>query len=470
MADKKQGEELKEKLFNKKENAWKEKSQEERETIFKYAKGYIDFMNKSKTEREIISSSKIIADSNGFRNINEYEKLKAGDKVYYINREKSMYLAIIGEEAIENGVNIIGAHADSPRLDLKPNPLYEDSDFAYLKTHYYGGIKKYQWTTIPLAIHGVIVKKNGEKININIGEDDNDPIFTITDLLPHLAQEQMEKKLKDGIPGENLNLLVGSIPYNADVSEKVKLNILNILNEKYGMTEADFLSSEIELVPAMKCRSMGLDNSMIAGYGQDDKICVYAELTALVDMKQIPKRTSVCIISDKEEIGSMGNTGMESHVFDTFMSEILNKLGVNKPNLLDKVFCNSKMLSADVDAGVDPIYPQVSEKNNASYLGRGIGLNKYTGARGKSGASDANAEFVAQIRNIFETKNIKYQVAELGKVDLGGGGTIAYILANKGIDVIDCGVPILSMHSPYEVSSKLDLYEAYKGYRAFFEN
>lgn len=401
--------------------------------------------------------------------IKEFDSLKAGDKVYYINREKSMYLAVIGEDNIENGINIIGAHADSPRLDLKPNPLYEDGGFAYFKTHYYGGIKKYQWTTIPLSLHGIIVKANGEKITINIGEDENDPIFTITDLLPHLAQEQMERKLKDGVSGEDLNLLIGSIPYSNEGAEQVKLNILNLLNQKYGITEVDFLSSELEIVPAMKCRSLGFDSSMVAGYGQDDKICVYTELTALVDMKKIPARTAVCIISDKEEIGSMGNTGMESHVFDTFVSELLNKLGVNRPNLLDKVFCNSKMLSADVDAGVDPIYANVSEKNNASYLGRGIGLNKYTGARGKSGASDANAEFVAEIRNIFETNDVRYQIGELGKVDIGGGGTIAYILANKGIDVIDCGVPVLSMHAPYEVTSKFDLYEAYRGYKAFWE-
>ena len=396
------------------------------------------------------------------------ESLHAGDKVYYINREKSMYLAIIGNEDIENGLNIIGAHADSPRLDLKPNPLYEDSGLAFLKTHYYGGIKKYQWTTIPLAIHGVIVKSNGEKVEVRIGEDEEDPIFTITDLLPHLAQDQMDKKLRNAIDGENLNLLVGSIPYGKDVAEAVKLNILNILNEKYGITEIDFTSSELELVPAMKCRSMGFDNSMVAGYGQDDKICVYASLTALMEI-QNPLKTSVCIISDKEEIGSMGNTGMESHVFDTFISEILNKMGINRPNLLEKVFCNSKMLSADVDAALDPIYASVSEKNNAAQFGGGIGLNKYTGARGKSGASDANAEFVAEVRNIFEKNNVKYQVSELGKVDVGGGGTIAYILANKGIDVIDCGVPILSMHAPYEVSSKFDLYSAYKGYIAFWK-
>ena len=465
--EKTQAEQLKEKLFNNKENGWN--FVENKEDIFNYAEGYIKFMNASKTEREIIRESKKIAESNGFKDINEFETLKPGDKVYYINREKSMYLAVIGKDEIEKGINIIGAHGDSPRLDLKPNPIYEDGEFAYFKTHYYGGIKKYQWTTIPLSIHGVIVKSNGEKIEINIGEDENDPIFTITDLLPHLAQDQMDKKLRNAIDGEDLNLLIGSIPYGKDIPEAVKLNVLDILNKKYGITEVDFLSSELELVPAMKCRSMGFDESMVAGYGQDDKVCVYTELTALVDMKEVPNRTAVCIISDKEEIGSMGNTGMESHVFDTFMSEILNKLGVNRPNLLDKVFCNSKMLSADVDAGLDPIYANVSEKNNAAHLGRGIGVNKYTGARGKSGASDANAEFVAEIRNIFEKNNIRYQISELGRVDIGGGGTIAYILANKGIDVIDCGVPVLSMHSPYEVTSKFDIYEAYRGYMAFWK-
>ncbi len=467
--DKKQAEELKEKLFNKKENGWKGKSQEDRENIFEYAKGYIDYMNKSKTEREIIENSKKIAEAHGFKDIKDYQNLAAGDKVYYINHEKSMYLAVIGNKPLENGLNIIGSHADSPRLDLKPNPLYEDSEFAYFKTHYYGGIKKYQWTAIPLAIHGVIVKTNGEKIKICIGEDEKDPIFTITDLLPHLAQDQMKKKASEVVEGEDLNLLIGSIPFDAEIPEGVKLNILNILNEKYGITEADLLSSEIELVPAMKCRSMGLDNSMVAGYGQDDKICVYTSLTALMNIEN-PEKTAVCIISDKEEIGSMGNTGMESHVFDTFISELLNKMQVNKPNLLEKVFCNSKMLSADVDTGLDPIYSSVSDRNNSSYLGRGVGLNKYTGARGKSGASDANAEFVAEVRKIFEENNIRYQISELGKVDVGGGGTIAYILANKGIEVIDCGVPVLSMHSPYEVTSKFDLYEVYRGYEAFWKN
>ena len=379
-----------------------------------------------------------------------------------------MYLAIIGQEKMETGLHIIGSHVDSPRLDLKPNPLYEDTGFAYFKTHYYGGIKKYQWTTIPLSIHGVIVKPNGEKIEVNIGENESDPIFTITDLLPHLAMDQMEKKLKNGIDGEDLNLLIGSIPFDGEkISEKVKLNILNILNQKYGIVEADLLSSELELVPAFKARSLGFDSSMVAAYGQDDKICAYASFAAMMNLENV-KNTAVCILADKEKIGSMGNTGMESHMFDYFISELLNKTGENRVNLLDKVFCYSKMLSSDVDAGFDPIYASVSDKTNAGLLGKGISLNKYTGARGKSGASDANAEYVAWIRNLLEKYDIKYQLAELGKVDIGGGGTIAYILANKGVDVIDCGVPLLSMHSPYEVTSKFDIYEAFRTYKAFW--
>ena len=464
-----EGKMLEKKLFNKKECGWKGTNKDQRQIIFDYCDDYIKFLNNGKTEREIISESKIMADKNGFKDINEYKELRPGDKVYYINRGKSMYLAVIGKDSIENGLNIIGAHADSPRLDLKPNPLYEDTGLAYFKTHYYGGIKKYQWTTIPLSIHGVIVKANGEKIEVNIGEDEEDPIFTITDLLPHLAQEQMEKKLKNGVDGEDLNLLIGSIPYNSSkISEKVKLNILNILNQKYGITEADLTSSEIELVPAFKARSLGFDGSMVAAYGQDDKVCAYTSLHAMMELENV-KNTAVCILSDKEEIGSMGNTGMESHMFDFFISEILNKLGVNRPNLLDKVFCFSKMLSSDVDAGFDPIYASVSDKHNAGFLGKGISLNKYTGARGKSGASDANAEYVAWVRNILERNDIKYQIAELGKVDIGGGGTIAYIIANKGADVIDCGVPVLSMHAPYEVTSKYDIYSAYKTYKAFWE-
>ncbi len=462
-------ENLKEKLFSKKGDGWKTISDREKEEIFLLSNKYMDFLNVAKTEREFIKKARKMADENGYRDIIEFASLKPGDKIYFVNREKSMYLAIIGEEPIENGLHIIGSHVDSPRLDLKPNPLYEDTGLAYFKTHYYGGIKKYQWTTIPLSMHGVIVKPSGEKIEINIGDNENDPIFTITDLLPHLAQEQMEKKLKNGIDGEDLNLLIGSIPYEAEgVNEQVKLNILNILNKKYGITEIDFTSSEIELVPCFKARSLGFDESMVAAYGQDDKVCAFTSFEAMMELNKV-NNTAICILSDKEEIGSMGNTGMESHMFDFFISEILNKLGVNRPNLLDRVFCFSKMLSSDVDAGFDPIYASVSDKHNAGFLGKGISLNKYTGARGKSGASDANAEYVAWVRNILEKNNIKYQIAKLGKVDIGGGGTIAYILANKGADVIDCGVPVLSMHAPYEVTSKFDIYSAYKTYKAFWQ-
>ena len=470
MSEKTQGEELKERLFNTKKNGWENTSDEEKEKIFNYCQGYMDFLNRSKTEREIVKNAEQMARERGYRDISEFESLNPGDKVYYVNRGKNLFLAVIGTESIENGVNIIGSHADSPRLDLKPNPLYEDKEFAYFKTHYYGGIKKYQWTAIPLSMHGVIVKTNGETVEVNIGENENDPIFTITDLLPHLAQDQMQKKLKDGVEGENLNLLIGSIPYkDQKISEKVKLNILDILNRKYGITEKDFISAEIELVPAFKCRSLGFDESLIAGYGQDDKVCVYTSLTAILGIEN-PRKTAVCLLADKEEIGSMGNTGMESNVFSTFLSEILNKLNINRPNLLDKVLCNSKMLSADVDAGLDPIYVSVADLNNACYLNKGVGMNKYTGVAGKSNASDANAEFLAYVRNIFESNNVDYQMAELGKVDKGGGGTIAYILANKGVDVVDCGVGVLSMHAPYEVTSKYDVYQAHKGYTAFYRS
>ena len=460
--------ELKERLFNKKENGWLKVDEEKDKIIMNFSNEYIYFLNNGKTERECTAFAKKMLDENGFKCICEYETLKPGDKVYYINRNKSVYAAVIGNKEVQEGINVVGAHIDSPRLDLKPNPLYEDGGFAYFKTHYYGGIKKYQWTTIPLAIHGVIVKTNGEKINVNIGESDEDPIFTITDLLPHLAQEQMERKLKEGVKGEDLNLLIGSRPYNdKEIDEKVKLNILNILNNKYGITEADFLSAELELVPAFKARSLGFDGSMVAGYGQDDRVCAYTAIRGLLDTHN-PEKTAVMILSDKEEIGSVGNTGMESLVFDYFISEILNKTGENKPDLIRKVFCNSRMLSSDVDAGFDPIYASVSDTKNAGYLGKGIAVVKYTGARGKSGASDANAEFVAEIRKMLDDNKIDYQLTELGKVDVGGGGTIAYILANKGVDVIDCGVPVLSMHAPYEVTSKYDIYCAYEAYRVFW--
>ena len=462
-------ENLEKKLLDEKKSGWFNTDDEKFGKIFDFCNGYMEFLNRSKTEREFATNARQVAEENGFVDINKVEHLNSGDKVYFVNREKSVYMAIIGKQKLENGLHIIGAHIDSPRLDLKPNPIYEDGEFAYFNTHYYGGIKKYQWTTIPLSIHGVIVKANGEKITLNIGENENDPIFTITDLLPHLAKDQVNKKLGEAIEGENLDLLIGSIPIlDEKAKQKVKLNILKILNEKYGITEKDFLSSELELVPAFKARSLGFDYGMVAGYGQDDKVCSYTALKALMEINN-PEKTAICILSDKEEIGSMGNTGMESHVFDYFVSELLNKTGENRVNLLEKVFCYSKMLSSDVDAGFDPLYAGVSDKSNSGFLSKGITLNKYTGARGKSGASDANAEFVAWVRNLFETNDIKYQVAELGKVDVGGGGTIAYILANKGVDVIDCGVPVLSMHAPYEVTSKFDIYEAYRAYKAFWE-
>mgnify|MGYP004602495651 FL=1 len=456
-----------ENIKNKKVCGWLELDDLEKEKLFSFNDSYLEFLNNVKTERE--ANKYIIREltNNGFVNVNNLDKLNVGDKVYYDNRGKSVFAAVIGKNNLEEGINLIGAHIDSPRLDLKPNPLYQDSKLALLKTHYYGGIKKYQWTTIPLALHGVIVKKNLEKLVINIGEDDNDPIFTITDLLPHLAVKQEDKKLRDAIEGEGLNLLVGSIPKD-DSEESIKENILSLLNEKYGLIEADFVSAELEVVPAFKAKSLGFDRSMVASYGQDDRVCAYTSLKAIIDAKP-SSYTQVAIFADKEEIGSVGNTGMYSDVFDMFMNELLSKSGEYNFTSLNKLYCNSRMLSADVGAGVDPNYQDVSEKNNASYIGYGVEINKYTGSRGKGGASDANAEFVSFVRNIFEENNVKYQVSELGKVDIGGGGTIAYILANKGIDVIDCGVPVISMHSPYEVTSKYDVYSAYCCYKAFLE-
>ena len=455
-------------LLKNKKSGWEEVSEDEKNAIFTFSDEYMKFLNSAKTEREIIRATEALARQNGFKSLDEYSELYPGDKVYFINREKNIYLAVIGTESMETGINIVGAHADSPRLDLKPNPLYQEGNLAYLKTHYYGGIKKYQWTAIPLAIHGIIIKENGEKLYVSLGENDDEPVFTITDLLPHLAKEQQQKKLSEAINAEKLSILVGSIPDTSEEKEQVKNNILKLLNKKYGINEEDFISSELEVVPAFKCRTLGFDESLIAGYGQDDKVCVYTSLRAILNVEK-PRRTAVCLFSDKEEIGSMGNTGMESHVFDTFIAELLNKTRINRPNLLDKVFCNSKMLSADVDAGADPLYISVSDTNNAGYLGKGISLNKYTGSGGKYNSSDANAEYVAEIRRLFNANKIKFQVAELGKTDVGGGGTIAYILANKGVDVIDCGVPVLSMHAPYEVTCKYDVYTAYRAYECFFK-
>lgn len=454
-------------ILNKKECGWKNIDENKKNEILAFSDSYIGFLNSSKTEREANKNIIKELEQNGFTNINDTDSLNVGDKVYFNNRGKSVFAAIIGKNNIEKGLNIIGAHIDSPRLDLKPNPVYEDAKLALFKTHYYGGIKKYQWTTIPLAIHGVVVKPSGDKIEINIGEDKDDPIFTITDILPHLAQKQYEKKIGEAIEGESLNLLIGSIPSND--SDSVKENVLQILNEKYDISEIDFYSSELEVVPVFNARSLGFDKSMVSGYGQDDKVCAYATLEAIIDCDTFDY-TNVAIFADKEEIGSVGNTGMYSEMFDNFINMLLDKTNTNAPSALNRTYCNSRMLSADVGSGIDPNYQDVSEVNNASHIGYGVELNKYTGARGKSGASDANAEFVAYVRGVFETNNVKYQVSELGKVDIGGGGTIAYILANKGIDVLDCGVPVISMHSPYEVTSKYDIYCAYLGYKAFFES
>lgn len=468
--NKTEGQKLKEKLLTENKCGWETATEAEKKKINKFCEGYINFLNNGKTERECVKEAKKIAEENGFKALEKYKKLKAGDKVYFVNRNKNIILAVIGEESLESGIRVVGSHIDSPRLDLKPNPLYEDTGFAYFKTQYYGGIKKYQWVTMPLAMHGVVALKNGKTIEINIGEEDDDLTFVITDLLPHMARKQMEKKLSEGIEGEDLNLLIGSIPFEDEkVNEKVKLNIMKLLNEKYGMIESDFLSAEIEIVPAFKAKSLGFDRSMVAGYGQDDRVCSYAALKAICEIEN-PKKTAVCLLVDKEEIGSVGNTGMEANAFETFLGELIALRGEDKTtNVMNRLYANSKMLSADVDGAFDPIYASVADRRNASYFGKGVGMNKYTGGRGKSGANDANAEYVAELRKLFDDNKVSFQLSELGKVDEGGGGTIAYILANKGMDVIDCGTPVLSMHSPYEVSSKFDVFMSYKAYKVFLQ-
>ena len=460
---------LKDELFNQKKSGWESISEDEKKNIYQFADEYMYFLNHAKTEKEIVESAKDILIKNNFKDIETVDNLCPGDKVFYINRNRNVFAAVIGEEPLTSGLRVVGAHADSPRIDLKQNPLFENDGFAYFKTHYYGGIRKYQWATIPLAMHGLIVKSNGERVNIKFGEDDNEPTFMITDLPPHLSHAQDERKLKEGIAGEELNIMVGSIPYsNEKVSERIKLNILNILNEKYGIKEVDFTSSEIEFVPAFKARSMGFDSSMVAAYGQDDKVCSYTALRGILNITN-PKKTAVCVLTDKEEIGFIGVSGMESRMFETFVAEMLDKKGENAPNALVKTFSKSKALSADVDAAQDPNYPDVFEKYNSSKLGLGVCMVKYGGARGKSGSSEAPAEFVAEIRKIFNDNKITYHSSELGKVDKAGGGTIALTLANRGMDVLDCGVPILCMHSPYEICSKYDIYQAYRAYEAFYK-
>lgn len=455
-------------------NAWLSYGEADETAMEKLAKDYRAFLDAGKTERECVTELVREAEANGYVNLETKlaagEKIQPGDKVYAVGMKKIMALFHVGQEPLEKGMNILGAHIDSPRLDVKQNPLYEDTDLAYLDTHYYGGVKKYQWVAIPLAIHGVIVKKDGSVVDVVIGEDENDPIVYITDLLIHLAGKQLQKTAAEVIEGENLDILIGSRPLNESTDEKqkeaVKSNVLRILKEKYDVEEEDFLSAELEIVPAGKARDCGLDRSMVAAYGQDDRVCAYTSFVAMMEM-EAPKRTSCCLLTDKEEIGSVGATGMQSRFFENTVAELLEGMGCYSDLVLRRTLRNCSMLSSDVSAGYDPAYGECFEKKNSAYLGRGIVLNKFTGARGKSGSNDANAEYVAKVRKIFDDNQVAFQTAELGKVDVGGGGTIAYIAALYGMNVIDSGVSVLSMHAPWEVTSKADIYEAKKAYKAF---
>lgn len=459
-------------------NAWEKYQSDKREPLMQFSENYRKFISECKTERECTAKFKAMAEEAGFSDLKEIissgKSLKPGDKVYAVNMEKYIALYVIGNQPLEQGMNILGAHIDSPRLDLKQNPLYEDTEMALLDTHYYGGVKKYQWVTLPLALHGVFVKKDGSVVPVSIGDQPGDPVFGVSDLLIHLAGEQMEKKANKVVEGENLDILIGSLPCADEkdengekIKDRVKANILNILAKEYGIEEDDFISAEIEAVPAGEAKDYGFDRSMIMGYGHDDRVCAYPSFVAMVDNEKIPERTSVCLLVDKEEIGSVGATGMQSLFFENMTAEVLNAAGQYSELALRRTLANSKVLSSDVSAAFDPNYPSVSEKKNAAYFGKGLVFNKYTGSRGKSGSNDANAEYMAHLREIFERCDISYQTSELGKVDQGGGGTIAYILAKYGMEVIDSGVAVLNMHAPWEIISKVDLYEAYRGYQAF---
>ena len=458
-------EQLKDRLYYKRKNGRLVSSEETLNKADEYCEGYKSFLNKAKTEREAVRAATQMAKANGFSEFCRGKAYKAGDKVYINNRGKTLALAVIGKQPVEQGVNITAAHIDSPRLDLKPNPLYEDTDLALFKTHYYGGIKKYQWTAVPLSLHGVFVLKDGTVKEVSIGENENEPKFVINDLLPHLASEQIKRPLNEGVKGEELNVLVGSHPFKDDKgSELVKLNILKLLNEKYGITEEDFLSAELEMVPAAKSTDIGFDRSLIGSYGQDDRVCAYPALTAVLEVEK-PEKTALAILTDKEEIGSCGNTGLESD-FLRFVIGDLAKMQNGDPTVALR---NSKCLSADVNAGLDPTFQDVMEKKNASFLNYGVVVTKYTGARGKSGTSDASAEYVAQIRNMLDNAGIIWQTGELGKVDIGGGGTVAMFIANMGVDVVDLGVPVLSMHAPFETTAKFDVYMCYRAMYEFMK-
>ena len=454
------------------EYAWKKYTEEDKKKVFEFAEEYRQFLSGCKTERECVTALVADAEKNGYRDLNDIiakgEKIQAGDKVYVSVMGKTLAMFKIGTEPLENGMNILGAHIDSPRIDLKQNPLYEDTDLAMLETHYYGGIKKYQWVTLPLAIHGVIAKKDGTVVNVVIGEDDNDPVVAISDLLIHLAAGQLEKNAAKVIEGEDLNILIGSMPLEGEEKEPVKKYMLKLLNEKYGIEEADFVSAELEVVPAGKARDYGIDRSMIMGYGHDDRCCAYPSYRAMLEIEET-KRTCVCLLVDKEEIGSVGATGMQSRFFENAVAEIINCMEDYNDIKLRRALANSKMLSSDVSAAFDPNFPSVMEKNNCAYFGKGISFNKYTGARGKNGSNDANAEYLGNLRRVMEKGNVSYQTSELGAVDVGGGGTIAYILARYGMEVIDSGVPVHNMHAPWEILSKADLYEALKAYVAFLK-
>lgn len=453
------------------ENAWK-KYAGNLDPVMNFGKDYIDFMSLSKTERETVDNSIKIAEKAGFKDLNTVSELKAGDKVYFNNRGKSLFLFVVGKEDLAKGLNILGAHVDSPRLDLKQHPLYEDSGLVLLDTHYYGGIKKYQWVAQPLALHGVVCKKDGSLVKVVIGESEDDPVVGVSDLLIHLAADQMKKTGSNVVEGEDLNVLFGSIPATTEEDEKelVKKNILNLLKEKYDIEEDDFISAEIEVVPAGKARDYGFDRSMVMAYGQDDNVCAYTSLRAIVE-EENPERTSCCILSDKEEVGSQGNTGMCSSAFENTLAELMDKCGQYSELNIRRCLRNSMMLSSDVSAAHDPNYPSVSSPNqNNAEFGKGIVFNKYTGSRGKGGSNDANPEFIAKIRKVLDENGVNYQTSELGKVDQGGGGTIAYILANKDVEVIDAGVAVQNMHACYEVTSKVDIYEAYLAYKVFLKD
>ena len=441
-----------------------------KEKAFKYCEGYKQFLNAGKTERECVKEAVHMLKKAGYKPFDRTASYEPGDKVYYVNRRKAIIATTFGKKPLSEGLHINGAHIDSPRLDLKPNPLYEKEDIAYFKTHYYGGIRKYQWGTIPLAIHGVVAKKNGELTEICIGEKEDDPVFCITDLLPHLAAKQNERPLREGLKGEELNVVLGSLPYEGeDIKDAVKLSILALLHEQYGMKEKDFFRAEFELVPAVKARDIGLDRSLVGAYGQDDRVCAFTSLFAILDTPQVT-RTGCCILVDKEEIGSVGATGMHSRFFENVVAELVAMTDGESELQVRRALQNSRMLSSDVSAAYDPMYADVFEKRSSAFFGKGLVFNKFTGSRGKSGSNDANAEYLAKIRGVMDDADVSYQFAELGKVDAGGGGTIAYIMANYGMEVIDSGVAVLSMHAPWEVTSKADVYEAYKGYVAFLKN